>query len=504
MIPIAIAFLLLVVLMVRQYGAPRLAPYLVAMVASWLAAFAFSILIIGNQSAFFLIGPRLLPLDWFMIRGMPALIQRSLALVTALNVSTAVFYYCFLGFALRFSQLPTRRLGMMLRLLTLPPLLVAVVFDPFVIQYLSRVNATRLEHSFVDLGSLFQSFRIAAQAIHAAYLAAGVAILFRYAGSRRRTRRIQRSITYMAFGTVIFALMFAVFYARSPQLLVVPTFRAPYVRMGAYDIPTSRELLRAIPSIQVVVLIIFSAAIARFLRLARDESYDDTRIRHTLRIASLGGRIIGHRVKNQLFAVESEIRALASQPTETGVELRDRLLKLAEMCRQTYQSLGKTIDMLQIPRLHMELSNLVKVASEAAGRWNRTFPDSDVCFMASDEKAMAFVDRTHFDEVMVNLLNNARQASRPGTAPLIFIEIVVDTLWISVRITDRGTGIGSEDMMHLFDPFYSINGGTANWGIGLTYCRSIIDAHDGTIEIGNSEEGGARVELGLPRVQEWQ
>lgn len=503
MILIACAFLVLVILLVRQYGTPGLTAYLMALVVSWLAAFASSILIIGNQNVFFLIGPRLLPLDWFIVQRMHGLFHYSLYLVTGLNLSTAVFYFCFLGFTIQFSQLPTKRLRKVLGFLTVLPLLIALTFDPFVIKTLSRLNTTRLDSNFIYLGAFFLAARRVAQVIHAGYLVAGMVILYRYVVSKHRTRSVQRSITYMAVGTAIFAVMFAIFHFRSPQLLAIPTFRPPYVRPGTYEIPSSPQMLRVIPFMQGVVLLVFSAAIIRFLRLARDKSYQDTRIRHTLRIASLGGRIIGHRIKNQLFAVESEIRSFASQTAEMGDDMRERLNNLAQMCRQTYQSIGKTIDMLNIPRLRMVLTNIVEAVLGAAERWNQAYPDADICFTASDSTILAYLDRTHFEEVIINLLHNARQAARPGTYPLIFIEIVADTLWISVRITDRGTGIGAADMMHLFEPFYTGHGGATNWGIGLTYCKSIIDVHDGTIEIENSEEGGARVEIGLPRAQEW-
>ncbi len=504
MIPIAVAFLLLVAVLVRQYGAPRLAAYLVGLVVFWLSSFTASVLIIGNQSAFFLIGPRLLPLDWFMIRGIPALVRRSFLLVTMLNISTAGFYFCFLAFALSFSFPPSRQVKTAIWILAIPVLLFVTFFDPALIRYASRLNATRADFHFVELAPLFRAGRLVARVVFGLYLAGGVAILMRYLRSRPRTRRVQRAITFMVLATSIFALMYAFFFFRSPQILVIPTFRPPYVRIGSYEIPTSLRLLRVFPLTQIVVLVFFSAALAGFLRLATSESFVDTRIRHTLRVASLGSRVIGHRMKNLLFAVEAEINAIRSRLPAEYEDVRGQLTATAQMCRRTYLTMGKTIDMLQAPRLRMELTDVADVATTAASTWNGAFPDADVCVLSHEPVSMAYIDRVHFEEVMVNLLNNAYQAVLPGTCAVIHVEILADNHWIAVRITDHGSGIDADTAADMFDPFFTGSGGATNWGIGLTYCRSVIQAHDGEIEIRNASHGGAEVEIGLPRAYPWR
>lgn len=504
MIPIAVAFTVLVVLLVRQYGAYRPARYLTSLVLFWLASFTASILIIGNQSAFFLVGPRLLPMDWFLVRRVPTLVGWSRLLITVLNVSTAGFYYCFLAFSIVFSHPTGTRVRVLLWMLAIPPLLIAVAFDPLFVQYLSRLNATGLEHRFVSLVSVYRVARITGRVVFFLYLTIGIGTLMIYCWDRPRSRRIQRTITYMAVASSVFATMFAFFFYRSPQLLVVPTFRDPFARIGFYEIPTSIQLLRVYTVTQIAVILFLAFSVARFLRLASTDSFQDTRIRHTLRAASLGSRVMGHAVKNQLFAIESELNSLRSELPEGQAELASRLGELARMCSETYKSVGQTIEMLRVPALQLTRSNLVVDVQVAASKWNQSCIEADVSFSADSDEAPAYADPSHFQEVIINLLNNAQQASRDSDSTRILIEVIVDNFWIYLQITDNGAGIDPATSEHLFDPFYTENRGSANWGVGLTYCRSIIGGHDGSIEIRNANGGGAQVEISIPRAHRWR
>jgi len=66
-------------------------------------------------------------------------------------------------------------------------------------------------------------------------------------------------------------------------------------------------------------------------------------------------------------------------------------------------------------------------------------------------------------------------------------------------IEDSGPGIDTTHLPHLFDSFFTTK--DTGMGIGLSICRSIIEAHDGHIEADNmSALGGARFSFALPRI----
>lgn len=102
-----------------------------------------------------------------------------------------------------------------------------------------------------------------------------------------------------------------------------------------------------------------------------------------------------------------------------------------------------------------------------------------------------------------NILLNALQHSPDGAA--IQIALTVDDDVARLTVQDRGEGISERDLVHIFEPFYRgdpsrsrRSGGT---GLGLSICKAICEAAGGSIEITNSNAGGALVTVKLPGVR---
>jgi C4-dicarboxylate-specific signal transduction histidine kinase len=108
-------------------------------------------------------------------------------------------------------------------------------------------------------------------------------------------------------------------------------------------------------------------------------------------------------------------------------------------------------------------------------------------------------DRVQLQQVVLNLLGNAIDASCDGSAAGQVITVETrpagsEAVTLSVR--DRGPGLGAEVIGRMFDPFYSTK--ASGLGVGLTICRSIVEAYGGSITAENAEGGGARFTVRLP------
>ena len=68
---------------------------------------------------------------------------------------------------------------------------------------------------------------------------------------------------------------------------------------------------------------------------------------------------------------------------------------------------------------------------------------------------------------------------------------------VRVTVADRGRGIPSESLPRIFDSFYTTR--PEGMGLGLTVCRTIIDAHHGRLWAENNSDGGASFHFILPR-----
>jgi len=104
-------------------------------------------------------------------------------------------------------------------------------------------------------------------------------------------------------------------------------------------------------------------------------------------------------------------------------------------------------------------------------------------------------DRVRVEQVMINLLRNAMDATKSEKDPEIEIILAAgDTVTFTVR--DNGPGI--EDLDALFEPFYTTKQPGDGVGLGLAISSGIVNDHGGRLTARNSQQGGAVFEMRLP------
>jgi CheY-like chemotaxis protein len=112
-------------------------------------------------------------------------------------------------------------------------------------------------------------------------------------------------------------------------------------------------------------------------------------------------------------------------------------------------------------------------------------------------------DPDQLGQVFNNLVTNARQALVGWSGPRelwITSRLERDPDRIRLTVADSGPGVPDEARGRIFDPFFTTKPMEAGTGIGLALCRGVVEAHGGTIDLGDSEHGGATFVLSLPVV----
>lgn len=106
-------------------------------------------------------------------------------------------------------------------------------------------------------------------------------------------------------------------------------------------------------------------------------------------------------------------------------------------------------------------------------------------------------DRTQLQQVVVNLAVNAAQAMAHSASPhLLAISSVRDGERIRVSVEDNGPDMDAAQSARLFDSFFTTK--SNGMGMGLPICRSIVEAHGGSINARNREASGAAFVFTLP------
>jgi len=115
----------------------------------------------------------------------------------------------------------------------------------------------------------------------------------------------------------------------------------------------------------------------------------------------------------------------------------------------------------------------------------------------------ALVNGNQIQQVLLNLLINARQAMPRGGTLMLSLAHDAEAKMVDLVVRDTGCGIPPDRLAQIFDPFYSTkNGpdesGKGGTGLGLAMCRDIIEAHRGRIRVESTVGKGTAFTLRLP------
>jgi two-component system sensor kinase FixL len=106
-------------------------------------------------------------------------------------------------------------------------------------------------------------------------------------------------------------------------------------------------------------------------------------------------------------------------------------------------------------------------------------------------------DAIQVQQVVINLVRNAVEAMESSPRRHITLSTRLDGNFVEVAIADTGPGIGEDVREALFSPFQSSK--SEGVGIGLSICRTIVEAHQGTIRADEADEGGTVFRFTLPK-----
>ena len=115
------------------------------------------------------------------------------------------------------------------------------------------------------------------------------------------------------------------------------------------------------------------------------------------------------------------------------------------------------------------------------------------------EDLSVLADRTHFSNIISNLIDNAVKYSKEEAELSISCRQTGGT--VTVSVTDRGIGIPLDKQKHIFDKFYRVPTGNLHnikgYGLGLFYVKSMVEKHGGTITVKSEPDKGSTFTITL-------
>ncbi|HCT84965.1 MAG TPA: hypothetical protein DF296_07160 [Candidatus Margulisbacteria bacterium] len=209
------------------------------------------------------------------------------------------------------------------------------------------------------------------------------------------------------------------------------------------------------------------------------------------------GRIAGgiaHEIKNPLATVQSLIRNMKRHP-EMIQEYYDQVMHSIDHCFEVIHALQTSFHAAEIHERRLNLKTIIEQALLLFRMGDSVKVELQL------EDAYIKGSPTELQQIVINLLSNARDAMDGFGNQLINIRLANGGEYVILEIEDHGVGMSEEIQEHIFIPFYTTKSPGSGTGLGLHIVKSIIEKHRASIEVKSEENKGTCFILTFIRVE---
>jgi signal transduction histidine kinase len=229
-----------------------------------------------------------------------------------------------------------------------------------------------------------------------------------------------------------------------------------------------------------------------------------TQLLQSEKLSAMGEFVAGvaHELNNPLTAVVGFAEMLKGENMNPQSQhYANMIFKAAQRCQRIVHLLLSFARPQKPERKPVSVNSLVESVLEIVGYPLRT-SNIEVVTRLDRELPLVMADGNQIQQVLLNILNNARQAIEENQ-PDGRITITTTTSRANVRVViqDNGPGIPKEILPRIFNPFFTTKGVGKGTGLGLSLCYGLIKEHGGNITSASRNGEGATFTIELPAVE---
>ena len=212
---------------------------------------------------------------------------------------------------------------------------------------------------------------------------------------------------------------------------------------------------------------------------------------------------ISHELRTPLTSIQTHLEAMIDGIWEPDTErlnsVNEEVIRLTNLVNQL-QNLAKfDSEKSKLNLAKVNVKNLImKVVYNNQGK----ALEKNINIECDLESIDSYLDKDKISQVIVNLLSNAIRYTNNGGK--IFISSYKENNNLKIQFKDNGIGIPKENIKYIFERFYRVDESrsknTGGIGVGLTIVKSIIDLHQGTIEVRSELNKGSEFIVILPNL----
>lgn len=208
---------------------------------------------------------------------------------------------------------------------------------------------------------------------------------------------------------------------------------------------------------------------------------------------------IAHEFKKPLTVLLGHLELL---PKLKGSKRNE---SISEMMKSTYEldNYLKSLLFLESPQIPFSFSDPVEIIHKAKTRIISLYPRFQIRILKKVPKILICVNANLLEIALYNILENAVKYS--SFQKSITIDVIKTKKWMQITVQDQGQGIKKEHLNKIFDEFFSCDQtlsfqkGGCGWGLSLV--KSIMDKHQGKIEVESIPGKGTKFILSLPLIR---
>ena len=253
------------------------------------------------------------------------------------------------------------------------------------------------------------------------------------------------------------------------------------------------------------LLLVFVTWGALLSRNYRERSKIENEIQHISKLASIGelSAGIGHEINNPLTIAAGNLQRFERALKSAGIE-NEKLFDLINKQSIALDRIRKITDgMKNYSRKERNIKANFKPSSsilQMIAMVDYNFSQLGISFdlELNDEDYLVNGNESIFQQVIMNLLSNSRDAMENSEKKIIHIESQAKENYLVISISDTGSGMSEETRKKIFEPFYTTKEVGKGTGLGMSLVYSFISDMKGRIEIETEINQGTCFKISLP------
>ena len=246
----------------------------------------------------------------------------------------------------------------------------------------------------------------------------------------------------------------------------------------------------------------------------------EMKYQHAQKMDALGTLVggIAHDFNNMLSGITANLYMLQRKSDSEDVKKRvekigNLTIHAADMIRQLMTFARKEDVQLKIFDMRVFIKEAYKLA-------RISIPEHIRCeSVFSDQKQMILGEATQIQQILMNLMNNARDAVINSSDPFISVSLTASRIdspiiknqqeiipgnYAILSVQDNGCGIDKTALNRIFEPFYTTKESGSGTGLGLSMVYGSVESHGGYIDVVSYPNSGTRFSIYFPVIDENQ